>query len=339
MSYLLMAGHLAPTQPRRSPRVSLPRRLQRLSYTEVAFLVFASMRLSRHPALVRVAGRPARTPWLMALGMFLAGVGLAGVGLLDSYPLIIASAMLSGLGVAMFHPEGGRLANLVAGKKKGSGMSIFAVGGNLGFAVGPMLAVAGIGAFGLQGTFVFLVPSTVCAIVFLAMNGRFSQFGLVDEEVAADPDQRDHWGLFALVMAVLSSRSIIYYAITAYAALFIVAELGQAEAVGSIMITVFATFSAVATVLSGRVAGRGRAAAHAGTTSCWQRCWCASPSAACCRFRCSCWRSSACRRPYRIPRPSRSAKASCPGTWAWHRAFRSAWSFAWAACSLPSSAP
>lgn len=259
LSYLLMAGHLCTDLNQGALTAVFPFLVvfSGFSYTEVAFLVFASNAVSAviQPLFGWLGDRRER-PWLMALGMFLAGVGLAGVGLLDSYPLIIASAMLSGLGVAMFHPEGGRLANLVAGKKKGSGMSIFAVGGNLGFAVGPMLAVAGIGAFGLQGTFVFLVPSTVCAIVFLAMNGRFSQFGLVDKEVAANPDQRDHWGLFALVMAVLSSRSIIYYAITAYAALFIVAELGQAEAVGSIMITVFAAFSAVATVLSGRVAGR-----------------------------------------------------------------------------------
>lgn len=259
LSWLLMTGHLCTDLNQGALTAVFPFLVvySGFSYTEVAFLVFASNAVSAviQPLFGWLGDRRAR-PWLMALGMFLAGLGLAGVGLLESYPLIIASAMLSGLGVAMFHPEGGRLANLVAGKKKGSGMSIFAVGGNLGFAVGPMLAVAGIAAFGLPGTFVFLIPSTLCAIAFLAMNGVFSGFGLVDKAVAADPDRRDHWGLFALVMGVLSSRSIIYYAITAYAALFVVAELGQAEAVGSSMITVFAVFSAVATLLSGRVAGR-----------------------------------------------------------------------------------
>ncbi len=259
LSYLLMTGHLCTDINQGALTAVFPFLVvySGYSYTDVAFLVFASNAVSAvvQPLFGWLGDRRAR-PWLMALGMFLAGLGLAGVGMLDSYPLIIASAMLSGLGVAMFHPEGGRLANLVAGKKKGSGMSIFAVGGNIGFAVGPMLAVAGIGLFGLHGTFVFLIPSTLCAIAFLSQNGVFSAFGLMDKEVADNPEQRDRWGLFALVMAVLSSRSIIYYGVTAYAALFVVAELGQAEAVGSAMITVFAAFSAVATLLSGRVAGR-----------------------------------------------------------------------------------
>lgn len=259
LSWLLMAGHLCTDLNQGALTAVFPFLVvsSGFSYTEVAFLVFASNAVSAvvQPLFGWLGDRRAR-PWLMALGMFLAGLGLAGVGILDSYPLIIASAMLSGLGVAMFHPEGGRLANLVAGERKGSGMSIFAVGGNLGFAVGPMLAVAGIAAFGLRGTFVFLIPATLCALVFLTKNRVFAGFGLVDKRVADDPGRRDRWDLFALVMAVLSSRSIIYYALTAYAALFIVAELGQTEAVGSSMITVFALFSAVATLLSGRIAGR-----------------------------------------------------------------------------------
>ena len=44
----------------------------------------------------------------------------------------------------MFHPEGGRLGNLTAGEQKGKGMSIFAVGGKLGFTFGPLVATAAI---------------------------------------------------------------------------------------------------------------------------------------------------------------------------------------------------
>lgn len=54
----------------------------------------------------------------MALGITLAGLGMAGVGIFSTYWLILASAMVSGIGIAMFHPEGGRLANLVAGEKR-----------------------------------------------------------------------------------------------------------------------------------------------------------------------------------------------------------------------------
>jgi FSR family fosmidomycin resistance protein-like MFS transporter len=39
--------------------------------------------------------------------------------------------------VAAFHPEGSRFANYVSGARRASGMSLFSVGGNIGFALGP----------------------------------------------------------------------------------------------------------------------------------------------------------------------------------------------------------
>lgn len=257
--YLLMTGHLCTDINQGALTAVFPFLIMHggFSYAEVALLVFASNAVSAvvQPFFGWLGDRTAR-PWLMALGMLFAGLGLAGVGILNSYPLIVASAMVSGLGVAMFHPEGGRLANLVSGRKKGMGMSIFAVGGNIGFAVGPIIAVVGIGLYGMQGTLIFLIPAVVCALVFLTKNAAFAQFGLVDGKVAQDADAHDRWDLFALVIGVLSARSVVYYGITAYAALFVVAELGQTEAIGSIMITVFALFSGVATLLSGRASVR-----------------------------------------------------------------------------------
>ena len=46
---------------------------------------------------------------------------------------------LSGIGVAAFHPEGARFANQVSGDRRGQGMSFFSLGGNAGFALGPIL--------------------------------------------------------------------------------------------------------------------------------------------------------------------------------------------------------
>ena len=64
-------------------------------------------------------------PWLMAVGVALAGIGLALVGVLQSYWLVVAAAMISGIGNAMLHPEGARLANLTGGDDKAVSMSVF----------------------------------------------------------------------------------------------------------------------------------------------------------------------------------------------------------------------
>ena len=67
--------------------------------------------------------------------------------------------VLSGLGVAAFHPEGSRFANYVSGARRASGMSLFSVGGNVGFALGPVLVTPLVLAFGLHGTLFVLIPT------------------------------------------------------------------------------------------------------------------------------------------------------------------------------------
>ncbi len=105
--------------------------------------------------------------WFLPLGIFCAALGIALLGWASSYEQIIVLVILSGLGVAIYHPEGWRISNFFAGEKKATGMSIFGVGGNLGFAFGPLMAVIFVKALGLKGSAFFLIPGAAMAGVFL----------------------------------------------------------------------------------------------------------------------------------------------------------------------------
>ncbi len=224
-------------------------------YASVAMLVFAACVASAViQPLFGVIGDKHPSPWLMALGVFLAGLGMTLIGFVGNYWLILASAMLSGVGVAMFHPEGGRLANLSAGVRKANGMSIFAVGGNIGFFVGPLLTAVFCSAFGMHGTLVFIVPATLCAIVLLAFNRRFKALGSVRKTRSDQEQGREHWSRFWGIMGVLSARSIIEYGLLAFIPLFLMGIMGQSEAASSSALSLFAMCGAVSTVLSGRAA-------------------------------------------------------------------------------------
>ena len=78
-----------------------------------------------------------------------AGSGSRSRGSRPTYALTFAAIVLSGIGVASFHPEGSRFANYVSGARRASGMSLFSVGGNLGFALGPVLVTPLMLVFGL----------------------------------------------------------------------------------------------------------------------------------------------------------------------------------------------
>ena len=258
-SLMLMGGHLCTDINQGALSAVLPFLVMYdgFSYAEVSLVIFASTIMSAivQPLFGVLGDRKAR-PWFMALGVFLAGLGMFGVGLAPDLRVIVPSAMLSGIGIAMFHPEGGRLANLVAGEHKGRGMSIFAVGGNVGFATGPVLVAIFIGTFGMAGTIAFLIPSTLYALFLLRMNATFKSFGLVDAAVVSGKDGRDRWGVFSVVIAALSIRSIIFYGSLSFIPLFVVGVLGQPESVGSLMITTYSLVGVFATLLSGRVSER-----------------------------------------------------------------------------------
>jgi FSR family fosmidomycin resistance protein-like MFS transporter len=113
--------------------------------------------------------------WFLPLGSFCAALFLALVGWASSYALVLVMVIFSGLGVAIYHPEGWRVANYFAGEKKATGMSIFGVGGNLGFAFGPLMATVFITNLGLKGSTLFVLPGAVIAGIFL-----FSRFWRVD---------------------------------------------------------------------------------------------------------------------------------------------------------------
>lgn len=259
-NYLTMLGHMCSDINQGAISATLPFLISHYgySYFEVTMLVFATNIASAViQPLFGWIGDKRPTPQFMALGVFLAGLGMFGVGFLSDYWACVASAMVSGIGIAMFHPEGGRLSNLAAGKRKGNGMSIFAVGGNVGFFIGPILTAVFLTAFGMHGTAIFLVPALVCPAILLVNMRRFKALGTATGKSGDEENQQpEHWGKFSIMLCVLAMRSILFYGLMAFIPLFLVDMMGQSEAFSSMAISFFAIAGAFATALSGRTCER-----------------------------------------------------------------------------------
>src|SRR5919198_4335212 len=140
-----------------------------LSYTLAATLMLASAVSSSvvQPLFGLWSDRRGAL-WLLPAGVALAGVGIALASAAPSYGLILVFVVLSGIGVAAFHPEGSKFAAFASGSRRASGMSLFSIGGNIGFALGPTIATPLVLAFGLSGGLLLAAP---CAIVALALLG------------------------------------------------------------------------------------------------------------------------------------------------------------------------
>src|SRR2546421_7185687 len=106
--------------------------------------------------------------WLLPVGVAVAGVGIALAADAPSYWLVVLLVVVSGVGVAAYHPEGSKFAAYASGIRRASGMSAFSIGGNLGYALGPIAATPLVVAFGLRGGFLLAVPCLVVAAALLA---------------------------------------------------------------------------------------------------------------------------------------------------------------------------
>lgn len=113
-------------------------------------------------------------PWLMPLGLLLSGAGLALVGIVPTFGLLLVAVLLSGIGVAGYHPEGSKMAHYVSeDEKAGASMSIFSVGGNLGNGLGPILAIFVLSFAGLKSVHYIMIPGIVVGLLFAYFLPRF----------------------------------------------------------------------------------------------------------------------------------------------------------------------
>jgi len=199
------------------------------------------------------------TPWLMPAGILLAGMGLAGTGVVTHYAGVLSAVMLSGIGAAAFHPQGAQFVNRVAGERKATAMSVFGVGGTLGFAIGPGLITAILLQWGLKGAALMVIPASIMAGVLawrLASEAKGGDGPERGQILAPAGKCRDAWGPFARLTSVVVARSILFYGFNTFVPLYWIHVLHGSKASGALALTVFALAGVVGNLAGGRLADR-----------------------------------------------------------------------------------
>ena len=197
--------------------------------------------------------------WMMPLGMLLAGYGMAFSGVAPSYGWSLFAVMVSGIGLAAFHPEAARLVYHAVGEKKASGMSLFGIGGQAGFAIGPAIATAFLASWGLKGTLVLTIPVTLMAIVLI---GKRSEIAMClssskeEERSGGNTAIRDAWIPFGLLTATVICRSIIFYGLSTFIPLYWIHILHRSRAAGGTALTIMFAAGVIGNLSGGRLADR-----------------------------------------------------------------------------------
>jgi len=105
--------------------------------------------------------------WIIIISIFWIGLVMGLVGYSYNYLAVLLLVGLGSLGSAAFHPAGAALASASTDSRRGTALSIFSVGGNLGSAFSPLWVTLGIGWLGLQGTTILIpVAILVCLLLY-----------------------------------------------------------------------------------------------------------------------------------------------------------------------------
>lgn len=194
-------------------------------------------------------------PWLMPAGCLLSGVAMLASLWAPYYYLTLVFTAIAGLGMAAFHPEAAKTASQLSGKAKGKGVSLFAVGGNAGFAVGSLLlATLLYGGFSIK-VLLYILPYVLLGIPLIQMTRK-----LIRPEGKKPGSLKSfrssiNWPLLSLLGMVLS-RSTVAAGISTFVPLYYVSYLHGSEIYASSLLTVYLATSAFGTLMGGAMSDR-----------------------------------------------------------------------------------
>jgi len=253
----LSAGHLATDFANGALPALLPFMVDRfdLSYTLAAVLMLASAASSSliQPLFGAWSDRRGAL-WLLPSGVAVAGIGIGLAAASPSYWLVLALVVVSGLGVAAYHPEGSKFAAFASGRRRASGMSLFSIGGNVGYALGPTATTPLVVAFGLTGGLLLAVPCLVVAVLILAAVPFLASF-VPESGASLAGAGEDRPGALALLLGVIAFRSMTWFGLITFVPLWEV-SLGHSKSHGSHLLSLMLLAGGLGTLVAGPIADR-----------------------------------------------------------------------------------
>jgi len=216
------------------------------------FALTASVAGALLQPLVGAHGDSREARWLLPAGLILTGLGIGAVGFATSYPLTLLAVALCSAGVAVYHPEGARWARHASSSRVTADMSVFSVGGGVGYALGPLVVAATLAPLGLHGTLVIaVVPLAAAAAVGVALR-RFRETPAGEHALRPQAQALgSEWRPFACLVALFCIASAVTTGLLTYVPLFVVQARAMSPAASNVMTSVLLAAAAAGTLLGG----------------------------------------------------------------------------------------
>lgn len=194
--------------------------------------------------------------YLLPVGVVCALCGFAALGMLRSFGAILAAVAMAGIGSAAYHPEASRSAYYAAGRRSATGMSVFAVGGNIGTAIGPLLLTMAVAWGGLKATSLFVIPGAIVATIVATTLPVIAGVASAHHRRKPASTASSSQGPLTLLIAVVGLRSAVYGGLLTFVPLYAVNVLHRSPGGNGWLLFLLLGSGALATALTGTIADR-----------------------------------------------------------------------------------
>ena len=238
-----------------------------LSFTQLGFIAFAlNMVSSVMQPFIGAFSDKRPMPYALPIGMTSTLLGVIGLALAPNYSLVIVSVLFIGLGSAVFHPEGSRVAHMAAGTRRGLAQSIYQVGGNSGQALAPLITALILVPLGQIGAawFSLVAAAAVFLLIYIAFwySNRLKEASILNthyrSNVADHSQPISKNVLFALILILflIFARSWYVAGITNFYAFFTMEHYDFSIQKAQIFLFAFLVTGALGTFFGGPLADK-----------------------------------------------------------------------------------
>ena len=205
-----------------------------------------------------------RRPVYFALpaGMAFSIVGIILLSFAPGFETILFSVALIGVGSAVFHPEGSRIARMASGAHRGLAQSLFALGGTGGSSLGPLLAAFIVLPIGQRSIAWFSALALIAMLLLVkvsawyqAQSAALRSRTLAPKDGPAVVDRRVGWAMTVLI-ALTFSKFFYLASLTNYYTFFLIGKFHVSVKSAQVHLFVFLAAVAMGGLIGGPLGDR-----------------------------------------------------------------------------------
>jgi FSR family fosmidomycin resistance protein-like MFS transporter len=233
-----------------------------LNYAQIgAVIMFSNLTSSIIQPFFGYVSDKRQIRWLLPMSVALTYVGFSFIGLSPTFLVLLIFVIINGIGIACYHPEGFKVMHSFTGSRMATGMSFFQVGGNLGLALGPLLATYALQAAGLSGTLLFVaIGLPILGILVFFRRELTSTAGVphhaVQAAASSAEDKRGTWTSMGLLVLAVTMRSWAHMGLLTFIPFYYMSILKGDALTGGRLVFIFLIGGAVGTMIGGMAADK-----------------------------------------------------------------------------------